>query len=91
MPTIMADTNDDVWASMNLPMAFGKQNVKKKIDVEARLEKTRRVDPVSPIVMFKRMLRTDLLLSTGSLIIFFYRRRRRSLLLCLVTTRARDA
>lgn len=41
----MAD--DDVWAQMGLPMGFGKQTVKKTVDVAARMSKQRRdVDEV---------------------------------------------
>jgi WD repeat-containing protein 70 len=39
----MADEDVDMYAMMGIPMAFGKQ-VKKKVDVTARFDKTKRVD-----------------------------------------------
>lgn len=44
----MAD--DDMWAQMGLPMGFGKQNVKKKVDISARMDKTRR-EEVSRVLL----------------------------------------
>lgn len=43
--------DDDMWAAMGLPTGFGKQSTKKKVDITARLESTKRaaakVDEVS--------------------------------------------
>lgn len=34
--------DDDMWAAMGLPMGFGKQTTKKKVDIAARMESTKR-------------------------------------------------
>lgn len=38
----MAGDDDDMWAAMGLPVGFGKQTTKKKVDIAARMESTKR-------------------------------------------------
>lgn len=47
--TMSAD--DDMWAMMGLPTGFGKQTVKKKVDIAARMDSNKRVAKVDPVCL----------------------------------------